>query len=617
MCGIAGIIHPKTHGETTLDRMLERIVHRGPDDSGTFVDASVAFGMRRLAIIDVAGGKQPIASKDGSLIIVFNGEIYNYRELKERLVAQGHTFTTESDTEVILHLYEEKGSEAVKHLRGMFTICIYDLTHGTVFIARDPFGIKPLYYLKEGDTIRAFASEIKSLLTFPGYEKKINTEGVYSYLSFQYNPLPETLFRNIYRLPPATTVTIDAKTGEASFDTYWDYEFMVNEQMDEEEGARELQGILSDSVAHHLISDVPLGAFLSGGVDSALIVGAIRAHQPSGELRTFTIGSKEVNEFAEAREQSDALRTTHTEILLDPDEYFKTLSTIAYHFDEPVADPAAVALYFLAREARKHVTVVLSGEGSDELFGGYGIYREPYSFARFNQVPSLLRAPLLPLGRTSLQVPGVNFLRRYQTPLRDRYIGNAYIFSDAEATRLWKGEPYSRFRLDDLYDRVKHLPESSQMQYIDMHEWLPGDILAKADKMTMAHSLELRVPFLDRDVANFARTIPERLRYQDGTVANAKYLLRKASKAFVPPTTQKRKKLGFPIPLAEWLRGRHDWQEGIRTHEFLEEYTDPRMREELIRTHEGGGNTARKLFVLMMLAAWYDAYFTDALERAS
>lgn len=611
MCGIAGIIHPDRNGKETLDQMLNRIIHRGPDDEGTFVDEAVALGMRRLSIIDVEGGKQPIASKDGSLIIVFNGEIYNFKELREGLVARGHTFKTHTDTEVILHLYEECGEAVVEKLRGMFTFCIYDLKRGTICIARDPFGIKPLYYLEIDGQKRAFASEIKSLLAYPGYEKKVNEDAIYQYLSFQYNPLRETFFKGIYRVPPATVLSIDVRTGATNEATYWDYTFQEDSEMSEEEGTIELERLLKDSVEHHLISDVPLGAFLSGGVDSALIVGAIRALHPTGELKTFTIGSKEINEFAEAREQSDALHTTHTEIVLDPDEYFSLLPKIAWHFDEPVADPAAIALFFLAREAHKHVKVVLSGEGSDELFGGYGIYREPYAFAKFEQLPKVVRAVLLLVEKLPFTGRGFNFLHRYVKPLRDRYIGNAYIFSDEEARKIWKGKPRERLSLRALYTNAEAHSEPSQMQYIDMHTWLPGDILAKADKMTMAHSLELRVPFLDMKVANFARTIPDRLRYKDGTVENAKYLLRKASKAFVPATTQKRKKLGFPIPLAEWLRARTDWQEKLITHPFLSERFDVQHIRVLVREHMSGEkNNARKLFIFLMLVAWYDAYFT-------
>lgn len=614
MCGIAGIIHPPRGAEVLLDEMLTAIRHRGPDDDGTFVDERVALGMRRLSIIDVGGGKQPIATADGSMIILYNGEVYNYKELRDELVKKGHTFKTESDTEVVLHMYEEKGEGAIKELRGMFTFFIYDLKKGVVFVGRDPFGIKPLYYSKKDGAVYGIASEIKALLELPGYTKEINEEAMYNYLSFQYNPLLETFFKGIYRLPPAHYLLIDAKTGVAEEKQYWDLEFVQDEQMDEVRGTGELEAILKDSVQHHLLSDVPLGAFLSGGVDSALIVGAIRALHPTGELKTFTIGSKELNEFAEAKEQSDALHTTHTEIVLNPNEYFASLPKIAWHFDEPVADPSAVALYFLAREARKHVTVVLSGEGSDELFGGYGIYREPYSFAKFERIPKFIRSLLLLLTVIPGNFRGMNFLRRYQKKLEDRYIGNAYIFSDKEAREIWKGKPYSRVSLKPIYDKVKNLSEPTQMQYTDVHTWLWGDILAKADKMTMANSLELRVPFLDMKVANFARTIPDDLKYKDGSVLHAKYLLRKAAKAFVPPTTQKRKKLGFPIPLAEWMKERSDWQKEITESAFLAERFDMSIVQHLIDEHMSGRkNNARKLFILIMLSAWHKAYFEGAL----
>jgi asparagine synthase (glutamine-hydrolysing) len=609
MCGIAGIIHSTEGTKDVLDEMLTRISHRGPDDSGTFIDHEVALGMRRLSVIDVAGSKQPIFSADHSLVIVFNGEIYNFKELRAGLLARGHTFTTEGDAEVVLCLYEEQGEEVVRQLRGMFTFIIYDMKKGSVMAARDHFGIKPLYYSMKDGVVGAIGSESKSLLLAQEYKKEINEEAIFHYLSFQYNPLRETFFRGIYRLPPASYLLIDAKTGKAEEKTYWNLLFEENAHMAEEPATEELSGILLDSVEHHLISDVPLGAFLSGGVDSALIVGAIRKAHPTGELKTFTIGTKEVNEFAEAREQAHALTTTHTEIVLTSDEYFAALPRIAWHFDEPVADPSAVALYFLAREAHKHVKVVLSGEGADELFGGYRIYREPLSLAKFDRVPGVLRAALLLLAKLPLRVRGMNFLERYKKTLQERYIGNAHVFSSTEAKSIWRGTPYARMDLGPLYREASGWSDSTKMQYIDMHTWLPGDILAKADKMTMAHSLELRVPFLDTAVAAFARTIPDRLKYKGGTT---KYLLRKAAQGFVPPTTQQRKKLGFPVPLAQWLRARTDWQEALLKHPFITARFDMGTIRKLVDEHASGkSNNARKIFLFLMLAAWHDAYFSD------
>ncbi len=613
MCGIAGIISHHGTSKEVLDEMLNRIVHRGPDDSGMFIDEQVAIGMRRLSIIDVAGGKQPISSEDGSIVIVFNGEIYNFKELREELFKNGHVFKTDSDTEVILHLYEDKGEDLVNYLRGMFTFIIYDIKKGKVFVARDFFGIKPFYYLKKDDSVVALSSEIKSLLTLPEYKKEINEEAIFHYLSYQYNPLKETFFKNIYRVPPATYLVIDAKTGKFEEKKYWDFAFDENMEMNEAVGKKELSEILIDSVQHHLISDVPLGAFLSGGVDSALIVGAIRKVHPNGELKTFTIGSKEINEFAEAKEQADALKTMHTEIILNPDEYFAELPKIAWHFDEPVADPSAVALYFLARETSKHVKVVLSGEGSDELFGGYGIYREPFAFAMFDRVPRIIRTIFLFIARLPIDMWGFNFLRRYQKTLEERYIGNAHIFTSQEVQNIWIGKKYAKMDITHLYHSAKSCSDSEKMQYIDINTWLPGDILAKADKMTMAHSLELRVPFLDIRVADFARTIPDKLKYVGKTT---KYLLRKSAEGLVPKTTQKRKKLGFPVPLAQWLRERIDWQRKLIEHPFIVSRFDIKAIKKLIDNHVSGrADNARKLFIFLMLAAWYDAYFTDALSK--
>ncbi|MBI5401021.1 MAG: asparagine synthase (glutamine-hydrolyzing) [Candidatus Yonathbacteria bacterium] len=610
MCGIAGIIHhSSSSAKDILDEMLARIVHRGPDDSGVFIDDKVAFGMRRLSIIDTAGGKQPISSEDGALVIVFNGEIYNFKKLRDELLASGHIFKTHSDTEVILHLYEEKGEDIVRELRGMFTFFIYDIKKGKAFIARDQFGIKPLYYWAEDGVVRAIGSEIKSLIAVPEYKKEINEEAVFHYLSYQYNPMRETFFRGIFRLPPATCITIDLKTGKMDEKKYWQFNFDDNEQMDEEAGAMALSKTMLDSVEHHLVSDVPVGAFLSGGVDSAFIVGAIRAVHPKGELKTFTIGAKDTNEFLEAREVAEFLKTSHTEIVLNPNEYFNELPRIAYHFDEPVADPSAVALYFLAREASKHVKVVLSGEGADELFGGYNIYREPFSLAKLDSVPALLRAPLFLLLKLPIEMRGMNYLRRYQKRLEDRYIGNAKVFSPEEAESIWKSKKYERMNLVKLYEEASQCSDSEKMQYIDIHTWLTGDILAKADKMTMAHSLELRVPFLDKKVADFSRTIPDRLKFKDGAT---KYLLRKASKAFVPAQTQVRKKLGFPVPLAGWLRERSDWQEKLLSHPFITSRFSIEIIKKLIDDHkEGRKDNARKIFVFLMLTAWYDAYFKE------
>ncbi|MHB8652222.1 MAG: asparagine synthase (glutamine-hydrolyzing) [Minisyncoccota bacterium] len=611
MCGIAGIIHSSaTSPKDILGEMLTRITHRGPDDLGMFVDAAVAMGMRRLSIIDVEGGKQPISSEDGSLVIVFNGEIYNFKELRAGLVSRGHTFKTDTDTEVILHLYEEKGEDVVRSLRGMFTFLIYDMKKGIVVAARDPFGIKPLYYMMKGDTVVAIGSEIKSLLAIQDYKKEINEEAIGHYLSFQYNPLKETFFKGIYRLPPSTYMTIDARTGHFEEKKYQNFSFEADEAMDETSAAKELEGVLLDSVKHHLISDVPVGAFLSGGVDSAIVVGAIRAIHPHGELKTFTIGAKEKNEFDEAQPVADALHTSHTKIILDPDEYFGELSRIAWHFDEPVADPSAVALYFLAREAHKHVKVVLSGEGADELFGGYNVYREPLALSKFDRIPAFVRAPLLALTRLPFEMWGINYLRRYKKKLEERYIGNAHVFSAQEAKLIWRGAPYGQMSLASLYGKTRDWSDSTKMQYIDIHTWLPGDILAKADKMTMAHSLELRVPFLDREVARFARTIPDRLKFKDGAT---KYLLRKTAQAFVPPATQKRKKLGFPVPLAGWLRERTDWQDKLITHPFITERFNIKILQKLIDEHlTGRKDNARKIFVFLMLAAWHDAYFGEA-----
>lgn len=626
MCGITGITDKKVGKlEDNVREMTRCIAHRGPDDEGFYADKDIALGMRRLSIIDVEGGHQPIATSDGRFQIVFNGEIYNYRELKEELLIEGKKFQTDSDTEVILRLFESSGAEAFKRLRGMFALAIYDTREKMLFLARDPFGIKPLYYWRKnigvegGDQrVVAFSSEIKSFLKLPGFHKSVNDAAAYNYLSFQYNPLEETFFKGVYKLLPGHFMKIDVKSGESEVRRYFQFRFNPDEKLYEEETRNKIKAVMEDSVAHHMIADVPVGSFLSGGIDSSIIatlMQKIRGDKPAstregeptrgGKIKTFTVGFTSLSEAKEARETSEPLGTDHVEITVTPEEYFQALPKAMYHFDEPVADPSALGLYFLAREARKHVKVVLSGEGSDELFGGYNIYRAPLARKWIAWLPHQLLEFL-----ASLPFRGSNFSKRALMKLEEWYIGNASVFKPEEVAKLWKGNEQKKFSLDEIYALANKHSDSVKMQLIDINTWLVGDILAKADKMTMAHSLELRVPFLDIEVARLASRLPDRFKWRRG---QTKYLLREAFKSVLPESTRKRKKLGFPTPVKAWFTPeREELYRTIVENEYIISHFDLNEVKDLIKDHlVKKKDNSRKIYLLLILAIWYNIFIAE------
>ncbi|MCF7865071.1 MAG: asparagine synthase (glutamine-hydrolyzing) [Candidatus Pacebacteria bacterium] len=682
MCGIAGILGKSEKTRETIDKMVDVITHRGPDDRGVLVEKDFAFGMRRLSIIDLGGGHQPISNEDDTVTVVFNGEIYNHRELRPELISLGHTFKTDSDTEGLVHLYEQYGPDMLRKLRGMFGFSIFDKKKNQLFIARDFFGIKPIYYrveqvvekakgrtgekdgaikfkYKKGNEpepkitqkIVSFGSEIKSLLEDKKYKPSVNDTAVFNYLAYQYNPLEQTMFEGIYRLLPGHYMIVDLNTGTFKIEPYWHYHFNnknvwpttdvdsknivvkkgeKRSNTDEEVEttyyqseneinlAKEVRKVVEDSVAHHLIADVPVGSFLSGGVDSGIIVTTVqnlRKKAKAASVSTFTIGFDHVSEHSEARQVSDAVGSDHTEIVVDFDEYFRELPKIAWHFDEPVADPSAVALYFLAREARKKVKVVLSGEGADELFGGYNIYREPFATSFVSKLPTFVKSIFIkPLLMLPFNFYGKNYIKRSLTPLKDRYIGNANIFKHDEQQKLWKDsnkeasdlQP-TRMDMNPYFEAVQDESDSRKMQYIDLNFWLPGDILAKADKMTMAHSLELRVPFLDIEVAKISARIPEVFKYKNGAT---KYILRKAFESVLPKTTANRKKLGFPTPIKQWLKKQpEEVMNVIKSNTYIKEKFDMQYIEQMEQEHTSGKkDNARKIYILLMFALWYNTF---------
>lgn len=604
MCGITGILIKEVDKEKVIQEMTSVIFHRGPDQDGFFVDGNVGLGMRRLSIIDLSTGKQPIFSEDKNLCIFFNGEIYNYKELREGLVKEGVLFSTQTDTEVILHMYRLYGESMLTKLRGMFAFSIYNIKDKTLFLARDFFGIKPLYYLQENNKIKAFSSEIKSFLSIPGFETRVNDEAVYNYLSFQYNPLKQTFFQNVYKLPPAHFMNISLETGDFEIKKYWSFEFDQNKKLNKEETEKKIYDVMYDSVSHHMISDVSVGSFLSGGIDSSIIATLMQKISGNKKIKTFTVGFSSLTEGREAKETSSFLGTDHTEITIGPEEYFKVLPKAVWHFDEPIADPSAIGLYFVAREARKHVTVVLSGEGSDELFGGYNIYLEPFARKKISWIPSKILTLLLEIP---IEFFGKNYIRRASKRLSDWYIGNASVFIKEDLDKLWKKNEFETHSLLPLYSHTANQSESTQMQYVDINTWLIGDILSKADKMTMANSLELRVPFLDKEVADLARTLPDSFKWKKGMT---KFILREAFKKIIPENTRNRRKLGFPTPVQDWFtKDRKDLYNIILENEYIKQNMNLDYIRDIINNHTSKRiNNSRKIYSLLMLALWYEVF---------
>ncbi|MES2623128.1 MAG: asparagine synthase (glutamine-hydrolyzing) [Patescibacteria group bacterium] len=630
MCGIAGFInYSDTQDTTLLNNALNCIVHRGPDDEGTFTQPSFSMGMRRLSIIDIAHGKQPISNEDGTVSVVFNGEIYNYLELKTELESLGHVFKTHSDTECLVHGYEAWGKDLPKRLRGMFAFSIHDSKTNTLFIARDHFGIKPLYYRLKDNAINSFASEIKSLLVDTAYVKEINIPAIYAYATFQYNPYEETFFKGIFKLSPGHSLTIDIQSKAYSIEKFWQYSLAPVEG-DYDAKKVNIEKTLTDSVAHHMIADVPVASFLSSGVDSSIIASLANTHlkstDPNNILTTYTIGfGADRSEIDDAREFATYLGTNHKEIQVTFDDYFAVLRKCAWHFDEPVGDPSAISMYLMAREVAKTHKVVLSGEGADELFGGYGIYAEPHN--KYIQLVSLQprwfkNIFLRPLDIAAQEIsklfppfgniPGVDFLHRALMPVRERYIGNARIYTEREKVALFKNyaaiDPTTL--IDTQGENTTAYSESEYMQFVDVHNWMRGDILAKADKMTMAHSLELRVPFLDADVYSVSRDIPDAWKYKNETT---KFILRDAFASYMPAKTNKRPKLGFPTPWHTWLQRDSEtvWKtitesklikDMCNMEEVNKLFTKNALQDKFI---------GRRIFILLQLALWYNVFIDD------
>lgn len=605
MCGIAGFAEKNNVDKETLQKMMDAIIHRGPDGSGKYVDDTVALGHRRLSIIDLEGGKQPMENEDGSMVCIFNGEIYNYQPLRQQLQEQGHIFSTHSDTEVLLHGYEEWGEGMLNKLRGMFSFAIWDKKEQTLFCARDFFGIKPFYYY-EKDGLLLFGSEIKSFLQHPKFEKKLNRSQLELYLTFQYSPGENTFFEGVKKLLPAHCLTW--KDGKVSIRRYWQPEFEPQQGKTLEEWETEIENAMKDSVAAHKISDVEVGSFLSSGVDSSYMACLAKVD------KTFTVGfaNKQYDETSYAQEFSQHIGVKNTAYRITPEEYWENLSKIQYHMDEPLADAASVALYFVNREAAKQVKVCLSGEGADEFFGGYNIYKEPFTVSWYDKIPLPIRRGIGAIAEMLPPIHGINFLVRRSRPLSERYIGNTNLFTERQKKKLLK--QYSgKVKPVDLAKPYFNHPSNgdavTRMQYTDLHLWMVGDILLKADKMSMANSLELRVPFLDKEVFEVARKIPTEFR---ANRENTKIAMRGAALRSIPQKTADKKKLGFPVPVRAWLR--EEQYAGVVRKFFqspqAEEFFDTAALEKMLSDHiSGKRDNWRQIWCVFMFLVWYNEYF--------
>ncbi|HEX5055623.1 MAG TPA: asparagine synthase (glutamine-hydrolyzing) [Gammaproteobacteria bacterium] len=621
MCGIAGIAGgpDKSPKFEELQRMCGAMVHRGPDDEGFYLNAEVGLGMRRLKIIDLETGSQPVRNEDGSLWVVLNGEIYNYRELRRDLEQRGHTFYTATDTEVIVHLYEEYGQDCVNHMRGMFGFALWDLRSRTLMVARDRLGIKPLYYTEAGGRF-AFASELKVLLQLPEVGRQLNWRAVNYLFSFLTTPTDQSIIEGVHKLEPGHMITL-RPGGRPRIRRYWDVNFEPDRGHSEQYFIDRLRELLEESVRMHMVSDVPLGAFLSGGVDSSAVVATMARLSPRA-VKTFSIGFREQDhdETRYARLVARRFSTDHSELILEPD-ITGLLEQLPWYLDEPFGDPSAIPTYMVSKMAAQEVKVVLSGDGGDELFAGYDKYVVEGKERKYQRlaapVRSLLRgvSAVMPEG-----AKGRNFLRHFSMSGAQRYLDAVSFFRPEEQGRLYHPEAAERILRDDAWNEAAALLQSedgdwlASLQYFDIKRYLPLDILTKVDRMSMAHSIEARVPLLDHKLVEFAATIPPALKLRGTT----KYIFKRALRGILPPAVIDRPKQGFAVPLGSWFRGRlggflRDYLLSHRSRGrglFNADYV-----ERLIELHEGGRPLDLQLWTLLSFELWCRTFLDRVAEK--
>lgn len=613
MCGICGFTGQVVDRDDVIRNMTEVITHRGPDSDGFFTDDYISMGFRRLSIIDLDAGHQPIYNEDKSLVLTFNGEIYNYKELRKVLIQKGHNFYTDTDSEVLVHGFEEWQEDLLPKLRGMFGFAIYNTKDKSVFIARDFFGIKPMHYTQIGEDF-VYASEIKSILEHPKFVKKFNTKALDTYLSFQYAVPPETFFEGVYCLMPGHYLWY--RNGEVETTRYFEPRFNPNEEMSEEQAVNEIEKVFENSVNAHKIADVEVGCFLSSGVDSSYVSTYF------ADQKTFTVGfdfGEKYNEISWAENLSKKIGVEHHTHLISSEEFWDAVPTVQYHMDQPLADPSCIALYFVSRLASQYVKVVLSGEGADELFGGYTCYNDPRVFKIYQTiVPHCIRKAIRAVCRKLPDIKGRDYLIRACDPLEERYIGNAFMYDYKQKKDLLK-DPSIATRPQDYtrkyYYRCRKYDDVTKMQYLDINMWMVGDILLKADRMSMANSLELRVPFLDKEVFKVASSLPTRLRCNK---SNTKYAMRKAAVRHMPVETAEKEKLGFPVPTRVWLRDEKYYN--VVKKKFkgktAEKFFNTDVLVEWLDTHfSGKEDNSRRVWTVYVFLVWYDIYFDENTEK--
>jgi asparagine synthase (glutamine-hydrolysing) len=609
MCGFVGFTGgTPALNEPILHSMTDRIKHRGPDDAAYYMDNDISLGFRRLSIIDLDGGRQPILNEDKTKVLLFNGEIYNFQTIREELIKCGHIFTTKTDSEVLLHGYEEYGTDLLNKLRGMFAFIIWDKTKKELFGARDFFGIKPFYYAQMNGTLM-FGSEIKGFLPHPDFKKELNTTALENYLSFQYSPCAETFFKGVFKLPAAHYFKY--KDGNMQITRYWIPHFNAEEDKPLDYWTDTIEKTFDNSIEAHKISDVEVGSFLSSGVDSSYVACSANVD------KTFTVGfdfGEKYNEISYAKELSSLIPVKNISKVITPDDFWGNFSKIQYHMDEPLADPSAVALYFVCNTAAKNVKVALSGEGADELFGGYNIYHEPLDAGWYDRIPMPVRRFI---GHIASKLPakrGINFLVRRGKTLEERFIGNAYMFTEEERKKLLRiktDAPSPASIVKPYYDMVKDKDPVTKMQFVDINMWMVGDILLKADKMSMANSLEVRVPFLDKEIMKVAERIPLKYRVNE---KNTKYAMRTAALRRMPQKWADKKKLGFPVPTREWLK--QDKYYNIVKKAFTDEtastFFNTDLLVKMLDEHKAlKKDNSRKIWTVYTFLVWYKRFFIE------
>lgn len=609
MCGFVGFTGKLENRKEILNAMMDRIIHRGPDMAGDFLAEDIALGFRRLSILDLSeAGRQPMVSSDGNVAMVFNGEIYNFMDIRKELEAKGHSFVSNADSEVLLHGYIEYGREVVNKLRGMFAFVIWDKRDGSLFGARDYFGIKPFYYTKGSAGEFIFGSEIKSFLDHPHFIKEVNPDALKPYLTFQYSSQDETFFKGVFKLPPAHTILY--KDGKITVERFWDVNFDRVEKPFEQY-AEELDKVINESVSAHKISDVKVASFLSGGVDSSYITASLMPNE------TFSVGFdyNNFNETNYAKELSDILGIENKRKLITADECFDAFPTIQYHMDEPQSNPSSVPLYFLAQLAAKDVTVVLSGEGADEIYAGYAEYDITPSERKYRKIPKCLRRLAAKTATHMKYFKGHDFILRGGEMPEEYFVGEAKVFSEAESDEVllekYRHAPTVHDICGKIYENVKDKDELTKKQYLDLRLWLPGDILLKADKMSMAHSLELRVPFLDRRVMEHAQGIPHEYKING---KNTKYVLREASRKTLPDEWADRIKKGFPVPIRFWLREEKYYNivKEYFTSDYAALFFDTKALMKMLDDHKNETrNCQRKIWTVFTFLTWYKRFFID------